>query len=134
MPVRVYHSMQFRFLLIFPFRFATFRWVKHGEDSVAFRVASWRQQKADEADSNIAMTKDSKFMAFVTNKSVHNRKHFAQHLRQAAPEDGFTCVGFLQVIYEIVSNMHSPCMRLECKLICSLLIFKHFCGNVILLP
>ena len=90
-----------------------FRWVQHGEESVAFRVASWREQRADEADQNIAMSNDSKFMAFVTNKSVTNRRKFAQQLRQAAPDHGFSGVGFLQGIYGIVEQMHSPCMRLE---------------------
>lgn len=88
-------------------------WVHHGEESVAFRVASWREQRADEADANIAMSNDSKFMAFVTNKSVNNRRKFAQQLRKAAPEDSFSSVGFLQGMYDIVDHMHSPCMRLE---------------------
>jgi len=54
-------------------------------------------------------------MAFVTNKSVHNRRKFAQQLRKAAPSeaDKFTTVGFLQGVYDIVDHMHSPCMRLE---------------------
>jgi len=73
-------------------------------------------------------------MAFVTNKSVHNRRKFAQHLRKAvaAPSSSsvvaaaaaaasaapsrtneYTTVGFLRTIYEIVDAMHSPCMRLE---------------------
>ena len=80
---------------------------------MAFRVASWREQRADEADTNIAMSNDSKFWAFVTDKSVHNRRKFAQQLRKAAPTDNFTTVGFLQGIYDIVDHMHSPCMRLE---------------------
>lgn len=89
-------------------------WVHHGEESVAFRVASWRNQRADEADSNIAMGTDAKFMAFVTNKSVTNRRKFAQQLRKSAPEnDEFDPMVFLQGIYEIVCQMHSPCMRLE---------------------
>ena len=90
-----------------------YRWVHQGEESVTFRVASWKNQRADEADANIAMSTDSKFMAFVTNKSVTNRRKFAQQLRTAAPEHGFTSVGLLQGIYDIVDHMHSPCMRLE---------------------
>ena len=87
------------------------RWVHQGEESVSFRLASWREQRAEQADSNLAMSKDSKFMAFITNKSVHNRRKFAQQLRRAVDE--FTCVHFLQEIYAIVKAMHSPCMRLE---------------------
>jgi len=114
-----------------------YRWVQHGEDSLSFRVASWREQRADEADANIARSNNSQFMAFVTNKSVHNRRKFAQHLRKAvaAPSSSsvvtsaaaaaaaasaapsrtneYTTVGFLRTIYEIVDAMHSPCMRLE---------------------
>jgi hypothetical protein len=50
-------------------------------------------------------------MAFVTTKSVTNRRKFANQLRQAIHE--FTCVRFLQSMYSIVNSMHSPCMRLE---------------------
>lgn len=87
------------------------RWVQQGEESVAFRLASWKEQRADQADSNIAVSKDSKFMAFITTKSVTNRRKFAQQLHQAVNE--FTCVHFLQEMYSIVKSMHSPCMRLE---------------------
>jgi hypothetical protein len=59
------------------------------------------------------MSNDSKFWAFVTDKSVHNRRKFAQQLRKAAPSDNFSPVGFLRGIYDIVDHMHSPCMRLE---------------------
>ena len=56
-------------------------------------------------------------MAFVTNKSVHNRRKFAIQLRKAAAaedeQENFTTVGFIRVIYNIVDAMHSPCMRLE---------------------
>lgn len=90
-------------------------WVHHGEDSVAFRLSSWRQQKTDEADSKIAMSKEAKMMAFVTNKSVHNRKQFAEHLREAIDTTDFSCVRFLQVVYNILEHMNSPCMRLESK-------------------
>lgn len=92
------------------------RWVHQGEESVTFRVASWKNQRADEADANIAMSTDSKFMAFVTNKSVHNRRKFAQQLRKSVSsgeDSGFTTVGFIRTIYDIVCAMHSPCMRLE---------------------
>ena len=88
-----------------------YRWVRQGEESVAFRLASWREQRAEQADSNLAMSKDSKFLAFITTKSVTNRRRFAQQLRRAIDE--FTCIHFLQGMYEIVKAMHSPCMRLE---------------------
>ena len=52
-------------------------------------------------------------MAFVTGKSVNNRRNFAQQLRKAAPTGHFTSIGFLQGMYSIVCKMHSPCMRLE---------------------
>jgi hypothetical protein len=102
-------------LLILPISYiATFsRWVEYGEQSVAFRIASWRDQRADEGDSRIAMATNSNFMAFVSNKAITNRTKFAQQLRQAASQTDFTDAGFLRTIFEIVDNMHSPCLRLE---------------------
>lgn len=41
------------------------RWIENGEQSVAFRVASWRDQRAAQGDLKIAMESDSNFMAFI---------------------------------------------------------------------
>lgn len=88
-------------------------WVEHGQNSVAFRLASWHNQHAAQADLQIAMENDSSFMAFVSNKAVVNRKVFAAKLKAAVSETDFQSVKFLQAIHEMVSNMHSPCLRLE---------------------
>lgn len=52
-------------------------------------------------------------MAFVSNKAISNRKNFAKKLRQAIDQTDFESVHFLEEIYGIVSQMHSPCLRLE---------------------
>ena len=80
---------------------------------MAFRLASWRDQRAAQDDLQIAFDKDSSFMAFVSNKAISNRKNFAKQLREAAKETDFTDVRFLTAIYEMTSRMHSPCLRLE---------------------
>lgn len=91
----------------------TCRWCEHGQQSMAFRLASWRDQRAAQDDLQIAFDKDSSFMAFVSNKAISNRKHFAKQLREAAKETDFNDVRFLTTIYEMTSRMHSPCLRLE---------------------
>ncbi|KAL3795915.1 hypothetical protein HJC23_002186 [Cyclotella cryptica] len=88
-------------------------WIENGEQSVAFRVASWRDQRAAQGDLKIAMESDSNFMAFISNKSIANRKKFAKHLRDAAEVSEFDSLQFLHAIHNIISQMHSPCLRLE---------------------
>ncbi|KAL3910537.1 MAG: hypothetical protein SGARI_002076 [Bacillariaceae sp.] len=88
-------------------------WVQQGEQNMAFRLASWRDQRAAQGDLEIAVDRDSSFMAFVSNKAISNRKRFASHLRQAVEETNFNDMRFLTAIYEIVNRMHSPCLRLE---------------------
>mmetsp|Transcript_12501 Transcript_12501/g.18351 ORF Transcript_12501/g.18351 Transcript_12501/m.18351 type:complete len:744 (-) Transcript_12501:117-2348(-) len=88
-------------------------WVDHGQNSVAFRLSSWRDQLAAQADLKIAMEHDSSFMAFVSNKAITNRKQFARKLETAVSTGSFQGLEFLQAIHEIVSRMHSPCLRLE---------------------
>jgi hypothetical protein len=90
-----------------------FRWIKNGEQSVAFRLASWRDQRAAQGDLKIAMENDSNFMAFVSNTAVSNRKKFAMQLRESIAVTDFENVSFLKSIFGIVSKMHSPCLRLE---------------------
>ena len=80
---------------------------------MAFRLASWRDQRAAQGDLKIATDKDSSFMAFVSNKAISNRKLFAKQLREAAMGTDFTDVRFLQALYEMANRMHSPCLRLE---------------------
>jgi hypothetical protein len=88
-------------------------WVHLGEQNMAFRLASWRDQRAAQGDLEIAVDRDSSFMAFVSNKAISNRKRFASQLRQAVEETNFNDMRFLTAIYEIVNRMHSPCLRLE---------------------
>jgi len=88
-------------------------WCENAEQSMAFRLASWRDQRAAQDDLKIAFDKDSSFMAFVSNKAISNRKSFAKQLRDAAKQTDFSDVRFLTAIYEMTSKMHSPCLRLE---------------------
>lgn len=88
-------------------------WVSQGEQSMAFRLASWRDQRAAQDDLEIAVDRDSSFMAFVSNKAISNRKNFAQQLRQSVEQTDFNNMRFLAAIYEITNRMHSPCLRLE---------------------
>ena len=80
---------------------------------MAFRVASWRDQRAAQGDLKIAMESDSNFMAFISNKAISNRRKFAKQLRNAAAVTDFDSLRFLQAIHSILSQMHSPCLRLE---------------------
>jgi hypothetical protein len=88
-------------------------WVQQGEQNMVFRLASWRDQRAAQGDLEIAVDRDSSFMAFVSNKAVSNRKNFASQLREAVKETDFNDMRFLTAIYDIVNRMHSPCLRLE---------------------
>lgn len=80
---------------------------------MAFRLASWRSQRAAQEDLQIAFDNNSSFMAFVSNKAITNRKNFAKHLREVAGQTDFSDVRFLTSLYDIVQKMHSPCLRLE---------------------
>ena len=88
-------------------------WVNYGEQSVAFRISSWYDQRAAQDDLKIATEKNSKFMAFVSNKAIANRKAFAQHLREAADVTDFTDMRFLEALDAMLKKMNSPCLRLE---------------------
>mmetsp|Transcript_7890 Transcript_7890/g.13918 ORF Transcript_7890/g.13918 Transcript_7890/m.13918 type:complete len:1243 (+) Transcript_7890:106-3834(+) len=88
-------------------------WIENGEQSVAFRVASWRDQRAAQGDLKIAMENDSNFMAFISNKAISNRKKFAQQLRDASAVTGFDSLQFLKAIHSVSAQMNSPCLRLE---------------------
>jgi hypothetical protein len=88
-------------------------WVNHGEKSMAFRIASWNDQRAAQGDLHIATEENSKFMAFVGNKAISNRKAFAGQMRQVLMVVKFTSVETLQAINQILGKMHSPCLRLE---------------------
>lgn len=87
-------------------------WIEKS-DSVTFRLASWRELKAAQGDLKIATEHDSSFMAFISNKAISNRKVFAKQLRDAIVSTNFESIRFLQAILQIVSNMNSPCLRLE---------------------
>jgi len=88
-------------------------WVEKGEQSVAFRLASWRDQRAAQGDLKIAMEHDSNFMTFISNKAIANRKKFASQLRDAVSATDFESLRFLQSLHALVASMHSPCLRLE---------------------
>lgn len=88
-------------------------WVNYGEQSMAFRISSWYDQRAAQDDLKIATENNSSFMAFVSNKAIANRKAFAQQLREVVSATDFTDVRFLVAINEMLSRMHSPCLRLE---------------------
>jgi hypothetical protein len=88
-------------------------WVNYGEQSMAFRISSWYDQRAAQGDLKIATENDTNFMAFVSNKAISNRTKFAQQLRDAVGNTDFNDVRFLLAIDEILSKMHSPCLRLE---------------------
>lgn len=88
-------------------------WVELGERNFAFRLASWRDQRAAQDNLEIAVDQDSSFMAFVSNKAISNRKNFAIQLHQAVEQTDFNDMRFLMTIDEITNRMHSPCLRLE---------------------
>lgn len=88
-------------------------WVENGEQSVAFRLASWRDQRAAQGDLKIATEQDTNFMAFISNKAISNRKKFAKQLRDSISATDFENIDFLHSIHGIVSKMRSPCLRLE---------------------
>jgi hypothetical protein len=112
-------------------------WINHGEQSMAFRIASYFDQRAGkfsidvnifaslgtslsgtasntaQGDLKIATENDSQFMAFVSNKAISNRKMFAQQIRDAIDNTNFNDLQFLLFINQILSKMNSPCLRLE---------------------
>lgn len=99
--------------MLFWFVFVHYRWIEHGEQSMAFRLASWRDQRAAQGDLKIATAADSSFMAFLSNKAISNRKAFVAQLKQAVQSADYTDARFLSAIEAILSRMHSPCLRLE---------------------
>jgi hypothetical protein len=88
-------------------------WCESGQNSLAFRISSWYDQRAAQSDLKIATENNSSFVAFVSNKAIANRQAFAQQLGAATSATDFTNMRFLMAIDEIVSRMHSPCLRLE---------------------
>mmetsp|Transcript_28253 Transcript_28253/g.32366 ORF Transcript_28253/g.32366 Transcript_28253/m.32366 type:complete len:160 (-) Transcript_28253:26-505(-) len=88
-------------------------WIGKSEHSVAYRLAHWRDLTAAQGDLKIATEESSHFMAFVSNKAIHNRKRFAQQLRDSVSKTNFESIQFLKSIHDLVSTMHAPCLRLE---------------------
>ncbi|GAX26512.1 hypothetical protein FisN_23Lh036 [Fistulifera solaris] len=88
-------------------------WINHGEHNVAFRISSWHDQRTAQGDLKIATAQNSKFMAFVSNKAIANRKAFASQLREAISANDFTGMHILYAIHGMLQRMHSPCLRLE---------------------
>lgn len=92
---------------------STEEWVANGEQSLAFRLSSWRDQRSAQGDLKIAFTESSAFSAFIGNKAISNRKTFSQDLAKTITATEFNSVAFLQKIHEIVTHLRSPCLRLE---------------------
>ena len=88
-------------------------WVHKSENSVAYRLASWRNLQAAQDDLKIATETNSNFMAFISNKAINNRKRFASELREAVEATTFEGIEFLKSIHYILKEMHHPCLRLE---------------------
>uniref|UniRef100_A0A7S3L392 Uncharacterized protein n=1 Tax=Amphora coffeiformis TaxID=265554 RepID=A0A7S3L392_9STRA len=88
-------------------------WVNYGENSMAFRISSWYDQRAAQGDLKIAMAEDSNLMAFVSGKSISNRRNFARNLREAMSATSFTDGRFLSAILTMIEGMNKPCLRLE---------------------
>ena len=61
----------------------------------------------------IATAEDTNFMAFVSTKSIINRRNFAQNLRKAIEATDFTDARFLSAISTMIAGMNKPCLRLE---------------------
>ena len=88
-------------------------WVANGEQSLTFRLSSWRDQRTAQGDLKIAFSESSHFSAFIGTKAISNRKIFSQELAKTIAATEFNSVAFLQKIHEIVTHLHSPCLRLE---------------------
>lgn len=88
-------------------------WCVNGEQSLAFRLSSWHNQRVAQGDLKIAFSESSAFTAFITNKAIVNRKVFSQQLAASIAATEFNDVRFLQMIHDITTHMHSPCLRLE---------------------
>lgn len=87
-------------------------WIEKS-DSITYRLASWREQRAAQGDLKIATEQETNFMAFISNKAISNRKKFAMQLRESVSKTNFETIHFLTQMHSIVSTMHSPCLRLE---------------------
>jgi len=88
-------------------------WIDKSENSMSFRVASWRQLRAAQGDLKIATEQDSNFMAFISNKAIDTRKNFAKELKNSVSNTKFESIDFLKSIHAILSKMNNPCLRLE---------------------
>jgi hypothetical protein len=88
-------------------------WVEYGQHNFAFRIASWQNQRTANRDLQINVEQNPNFMAFAGTKAITNRKSFASKLRKAIEITDFSDARFLLVISDIISTMHSPCLRLE---------------------
>lgn len=88
-------------------------WVNYGENSMAFRISSWYDLRAAQGDLKIATEQETNLMAFVSSKSINNRRLFAQSLREAAKTTSFTDGRFLSAISAMIAGMNKPCLRLE---------------------
>merc|ERR1712207_22166 len=53
------------------------------------------------------------FCLLLGTKAITNRKIFAQHLRHIYETNFIQSITFWSSIYDILNEMHSPCLRLE---------------------
>ena len=88
-------------------------WIDKSENSVTYRLAHWRDLTAAQGDLKIATEEKSHLWHFVSNKAIHNRRHFVNQLKESVAETNFESITFLKSIHDMVSTMHSPCLRLE---------------------
>lgn len=88
-------------------------WVVNGENSVAYRLSAWHSQRTAQADLKIAMEHDPTFTSFIGKHAIENRKKFTALLRYAIPKLESDTIYFLKTLHDMLSQMHSPCLRLE---------------------
>ena len=92
---------------------ATEEWINKSENSVSYRLAHWRDLTTAQSDLKIATEERSHLWDFVSSKAINNRKRFVEQLRQSVAATNFESISFLKSIYDMVSSMNSPCLRLE---------------------
>lgn len=88
-------------------------WINKSEHSVSYRLAHWRDLTNAQGDLKIATEERSHLWHFVSNRAVQNRRQFVQQLRESVNATNFESITFLKSIHDMVSIMHSPCLRLE---------------------
>lgn len=85
------------------------RGAKHG---MAFRLASWRQQKRSNKrnNSNSASEPASRMSAFLSHEAIQKRRDFAVALNNAG---NMSLALSLAALKAVADRMNKPCLRLE---------------------